>query len=208
MLDQDGILLLRWNDHHRGKLRSTPFWLGQTGPCLSERYVQDTFPLFPFRTLSSRVPAEATKNFNTVWRCWKLPGKLRMTVMKTTSGSWNAAYCAQCNILGKWIKNFGTRKVEVLNNLIMKITAKAIDVNDIFVNVLVTPVTIIRTSQLNCSDLAASSYGQSKHFHSLQARSLQFNVPWTPLQTLKIKKCINSIRQCIPLVFGSVYQNV
>jgi len=29
------------------------------------------------------------------------------------------------------IENVGTRKVEVLNSLIMKITAKAIDVNDI-----------------------------------------------------------------------------
>ena len=32
-------------------------------------------------------------------------------------------------------------------------------------------------------------------------------VPWPPSHP-KNKKCINSIRQCILLIFGNVYQNV
>jgi len=38
---------------------------------------------------------------------------------------------------------FGTRTAEVVNNLIMKITAKTTNVNDIFADVLVTPATFI-----------------------------------------------------------------
>jgi len=41
--------------------------------------------------------------------------------------------------------NFGARKVEVLKSLIIKITAKAIDTNDIFVDVSVTAATTINT---------------------------------------------------------------
>jgi len=39
----------------------------------------------------------------------------------------------------------GTRQAKVLNSLIMKITVKAIDVNDILVDVSTTPATIIST---------------------------------------------------------------
>jgi len=46
-------------------------------------------------------------------------------------------------VQGKQMKHFGTRKVEVLNSIIMKTTAKAINVNDIFVDVSVTSTTII-----------------------------------------------------------------
>jgi len=59
------------------------------------------------------------------------------------------------------IKGKTLEKVEVLNSLIMKITAKENDVNDIFADDSLTAATIIRASANELQWYAASSCGQS-----------------------------------------------
>jgi len=56
---------------------------------------------------------------------------------------------------------FGTRKSEVLNSLIMKITANENDTNDILQTLRELLLSSSVCCKLNCSDLPASSYGHS-----------------------------------------------
>jgi len=48
----------------------------------------------------------------------------------------------------KYFQNFGTRKAEVLNSLVVKIMANENDINNKFADVSLTPVTIISALQI------------------------------------------------------------